>query len=117
MTMGGEAIIRKAQMQAAVVRDEIRDGYDRVLEGKIIWEKISLPGILYRMEVVDVEDRVQEELEVIQVRLGRVILGASISFRCECVLWELTGVKMGGEAIIRKAQVQAAVVLDEIRDG
>ena len=48
MTVGGETIIRKAQAQAAVVRDEIRDGYDKMLEGKIISENISLPG--YCME-------------------------------------------------------------------
>ena len=89
VTMGGETIIRKAQVQAAVVRDDIRDGYDRILEGKIIWEKISLPGIQYGMEVADVEDRVLEELEAIQVRLGRVILGASDRVGGECVLWEL----------------------------
>ena len=58
--MGGEAGIRKPQVQDAVVRDEIRDGYDRVLEEKIIWEKIGLPGISYGMEVADVEDRVME---------------------------------------------------------
>ena len=52
---------QKAQVQVAVVQDEIRDGYDRILEGKIIWEKISLPGILYGMEVADVEDRVMLE--------------------------------------------------------
>ena len=77
VTMRGETIIRKAQVQAAVVRDEIRDGYDRIPEVKIIWEKISLPGILYGMEVADVEERVLEELEAIQVRPGRVILGVS----------------------------------------
>ena len=87
--MGGETIVRKAQVQAAVVRDEIRDGYDRILEGKIIWEKISLPGILYGMEVSDVEDRVLEELEAIQVWLGRVLLGVSDRVGGECVLWEL----------------------------
>ena len=63
--MGGEKIVRKAQVQAAVVQDEIRDGYDRILDGKIIWEKINLPGILYGMEVADVKERVLEELEVI----------------------------------------------------
>ena len=31
VTMGGETIVRKAQVQAVVVRDEIRDGYDRIL--------------------------------------------------------------------------------------
>ena len=72
VTMGGETIVRKAQVQAAVVQDEIRDGYDRIREGKIIWEKISLPDILYGMEVADVEEMVLEELEVIQVRLGRI---------------------------------------------
>ena len=46
-----------------MVWDEIRDGYDRVLEGKIIWEKISLPGILYGMEVADLQNRVMEESE------------------------------------------------------
>ena len=89
VTMGGETIVRKAQVQAAVVRDEIRDGYDRILEGKIIWEKISLPGILYGMEVADVEERVLEELEAIQVPLGRVLLGASDRVGGECVLWWL----------------------------
>ena len=75
MMMGGEAIIRNAQVQAAVVRDEIRYSYDRMLEGKIILENISLLGILYRMDVADVEDIVMEELEAIQVTLGRVTLG------------------------------------------
>ena len=84
-TMGGEAITRKAQVQAAVVQDEIRDGYDRMLEGKIIWEK-KLTG---HTEVADVEDRVLEELEAIQVWLGRVILGASGKVGGECVLREL----------------------------
>ena len=43
MTMVVEAVIRKAEVQAAVVWDDIRDGYDfyRVLVGKVIWEKIG----------------------------------------------------------------------------
>ena len=45
--------------------------------GEIIWERINLPGILYGMEVADVDDGVMEQLETIQVRLGRVILGIS----------------------------------------
>ena len=89
VTMGGETIVRKAQVQAVVVWDEIRDGYDRILEGKIIWEKISLPGILYGMEVAYVEERLLEELEAIQVWLGRVLLGASDRVGGESVLWEL----------------------------
>ena len=36
-----------------------------------------------------VEERVLEELDAIQVGLGRVILGASDRVRGECVLWEL----------------------------
>ena len=76
-------------MQAAVVWDEIRDGYDRIQEGKIIWKKISLPGIQCGMEVADVEDMVLEELEAIQVQLGRVILGTSDRVGGECLVWEL----------------------------
>ena len=32
---------------------------------EIIWERIDLPGILYGMEVADVDDRVMEQLEAI----------------------------------------------------
>ena len=60
-----------------------------MLEGKIIWEKVSLPRILYGMEVAEVDDRVMEELEEIQESLGRMILWVSNRVGGECVLWEL----------------------------
>ena len=86
---GVDEIVRKAQVQAAIVRDEIRDSYDKIREGKMIWERICLPRILYGMEVAEVGDKVLEELEAIQIRLGRVILGASNRIGGETILWEL----------------------------
>ena len=44
--------------------------------------------------MADVEERVLEELEAIQVRLGRVILGASDRVGGECMLWELRWLPM-----------------------
>ena len=46
--------------------------------------------------MADVEDRVLEELEAIQVRLGRVILRASDRVGGECMLWELGWLPMEG---------------------
>ena len=41
------------------------------------------------MEVAEVGDKVLEELEAIQIRLGRVILGTSNRIGGETILWEL----------------------------
>ena len=81
--MGREAVSRKAQVQAAVVRGENGASYDWVLEGK------SSGRGLYGMEAADVDDRVMEHLEAIDVGLGRVILGVSNGVSGECLLWEL----------------------------
>ena len=82
-------LLKKAQVQAAIVRDEIRESYDKIHEGKIIWERICLPRILYGMEVVEVGHKVLKELEAIQIRSGKVILGASNRVGGETILWEL----------------------------
>ena len=51
--------------------------------------KICLPKILYGMEIAEVDDKVIEKIEVIQIRLGRVILEVSNHVEGSTVLWEL----------------------------
>lgn len=85
----GDVVVRKAETQAAVIRDELRGSYDRFHEGGILWERVAIPGILYGREVGGINMVNLGKLEAIQIAVGRSVLGVGRRVAGEVVLWEL----------------------------
>ncbi len=77
-------IIHKSLMQI-----QSRNSCNRVLVGQIIWEKICKPAVLYGAEILLCTWKELDELEQIQVYLGRCLLGALDKTPWERLLGEL----------------------------
>ena len=98
----GKEVLHKAEKMVRVLLEELKDSYDRTHEGKVLWERVAIPKILYGLEVARLDPKILDGLEKLQVRMGRKVLGVGPLVANEVVLWELGWLPIQGRIAMMK---------------
>ena len=82
-------MIEKAQKKALALNTYVRKSYDVTSVGKALWKQQAVPGIMFGKQVVTLNKKIKEKLQVIENNVYRGILGIGPSAPVETLRGEV----------------------------
>ena len=65
------------------------NSFNKVFTGRVLWERVAVPGMLYGLDVVSISEKDMDWMEKAQKEMGKWLLGAPPCVATEAVLGEL----------------------------
>ena len=84
-----EKIKQKVNRTKGMIKITATNSFNRVFTGRVLWERVGIPGMLYGLDVIAVNQKDIEWLEKAQREMGKWLLGAPPCVGTEAVLGEL----------------------------
>lgn len=84
-----EKIKQKVNRTKGMIKLTAANSFNKVFTGRVLWERVGLPGMMYGLDAITVNQRDMEWLEKAQREMGKWLLGAPPCVATEAVLGEL----------------------------
>jgi len=84
-----EKIKQKVNRAKGMIKITSGNSFNRVFTGRVLWERVAVPGMLYGLDVVSISEKDMDWMEKAQKEMGKWLLGAPPCVATEAVLGEL----------------------------
>ena len=84
-----EKIRQKVNRAKGMIKVTAGNSFNRSFTGRVLWERVAIPGMLYRVDVIAISEKDIEWMEKAQREMGKWVLGAPPCVATEAVLGEL----------------------------
>ena len=102
-------------MEGMIYRESGRT-LDKCYFEKVLWESVAIPSLLYGTEIILMVEKNIDELERIQARIGRWLLGGKRWSAKEAILGELGWMRIKDRIVRSRAEFYAHVMGMEERN-
>ena len=84
-----EKIKQKVNRTKGMIKLTATNSFNKVFTGRVLWERVGMPGMMYGLDAISVSQKDIEWLEKAQREMGKWLLGAPPCVATEAVLGEL----------------------------
>ena len=84
-----DKIKQKVNRAKGMIKLTAMNSFNKAFTGRVLWERVAVPGMLYGLDVISISEKDLEWLEKAQREMGKWILGAPPCVATEAVLGEL----------------------------